>query len=468
MKKSTPSSRRSFLKKLSAGAAAAAVAPVAVAQGASSNQVTEYLPLVKKQAITANDRIRIALIGTGGMGIGDMQTALMVPGVEIVAACDLYDGRLTRAKELWGKDLFTTRDYRQILERKDVDAVINATTDHWHEKICIDAMRKGKHVYCEKPMVQKVEEGHNVIKVQKETGKVFQVGSQFVSSIIHAKAKELIKAGHIGEINFAEAQFDRHDAIGAWQYSIPPDASPQTVDWDTYLGTAPKRAWDPLRFFRWRNYQDYGTGVSGDLYVHLLSMLHFVTDSKGPNRVMATGGLRYWKDGRDVPDIHLGLFDYPKTAAHPEFNLALRANFVSGGGGNYLFRIVGSEGDVSISWDSLTVRRTPFPKAPGMSIGSFPEAMQEAYKREYNEKYAQRPEMVGPKDMVYKTPEGYKGDRYEHFVNFFDAIRHNKPVVEDATFGLRACGPTQAGNISYYEKRIVNWDPEKMRTSTKA
>lgn len=457
MKEETQDSRRKFLKKIGATAAAAAVIPSSLAQGGSEVQ---YLPLKKK--IAANDHIRIALIGTGGMGIGDTNTALQVGGVEVVAACDLYDGRLTRAKELWGKDLFTTKDYREILERQDVDCIINATTDHWHEAISLDAMKKGKHVYCEKPMVQKTEEGHRIIKMQKETGKVFQVGSQYVSSIIHAKAKELIEAGDIGEINFAEAQIDRHSALGAWQYSIPLDASPTTVDWDTYLGNAPKRPWDPLRFFRWRNYQDYGTGVAGDLYVHMLSMLHFVTGSKGPERVMATGGLRYWKDGRDVPDIHVGLFDYPQSAEHPAFNLVLRTNFVSGGGDNYLFRIVGSEGDISIGWDNLVVRRTPFPKAPGMSLGSFPEAMQEAYKAEYAKQYPQKPEMEGPKELIFKVPQGYKGDRHEHFVNFFDAVRNGTKVVEDATFGLRACGPTEAGNISYFEKRIVNWDPVNM------
>ncbi|RYZ47219.1 MAG: Gfo/Idh/MocA family oxidoreductase, partial [Sphingobacteriales bacterium] len=312
-------SRRSFLKTLGLAGTAAAAVPSSLAQAGTAPM---YLNLVKSHSSTAaNDKVRIGLIGTGGMGIGDTETALMVEGTEIIAACDLYDGRLRRAKELWGDGLFTTRDYRQVLERSDVDVIINGTTDHWHEKISTDAMRKGKHVYCEKPMVQKVEDGHTLIKVQKETGKVFQVGSQFASSIIIAKARELLKAGDIGELVFAEAQYDRHSAMGAWQYSIPPDASPQTVDWDTYLGTAKKREWDPKRFFRWRNYQDYGTGVAGDLYVHLLTTLHTITGSKGPNRVYASGGLRFWKDGRDVPDIHLAIFDYPKTAEHPEFNL---------------------------------------------------------------------------------------------------------------------------------------------------
>ncbi|WP_339903500.1 Gfo/Idh/MocA family oxidoreductase [uncultured Cyclobacterium sp.] len=455
--------RRKFLKKASGSAALVLGSPSVFAGAIKGGKTPTYLNLIKRKPIAANDNIRIAVIGTGGMGIGDVNTALMVDGVEVVAACDLYDGRLTRAKELWGADIFTTKDYREILERADVDAVINATTDHWHQKISLDAMDKGKHVYCEKPMVQRSVDGHEIIAKQKSTGLVFQVGSQYVSSIIHAKAKELLAAGEIGEINFAEAQIDRHSARGAWQYTVPLDASTDTVDWDTYISNAPKREWDPLRFFRWRNYQDYGTGVAGDLYVHMLSMLHFVTNSKGPERVQATGGLRYWKDGRDVPDIHLGLFDYPKTDAHPAFNLSLRTNLVSGGGNNFLFRIVGSEGDITIDFNGLKLRKTPFPKDPGMSLHSFPEAMQEALKAEHRKKYPQKAEMVGPNEFEFKVPSNYKGDRYEHFVNFFESIRNGKPVVEDAVFGLRASGPTEAGNISYFEKKIVGWDPIGMK-----
>ncbi|WP_293679032.1 Gfo/Idh/MocA family oxidoreductase, partial [Spirosoma sp. 48-14] len=144
------SSRRSFLKTLGLAGTAAAAAPAALAETTSSNAIAppQYLNLVRSHSSTAaNDKVRIALIGTGGMGMGDTQTALMVNGVEMVAACDLYDGRLRRAKELWGENLAVTKDYRQILERTDVDAIINGTTDHWHEKISSDAMRKGKHVY---------------------------------------------------------------------------------------------------------------------------------------------------------------------------------------------------------------------------------------------------------------------------------------------------------------------------------
>ena len=172
--------------------------------------------------------------------MGDAQTALRVPGVEIVAVADVYDGRLTRSKEMWGDAIFTTRDYREVLARADVDAVIIATPDHWHARMAIDAMKAGKDVYLEKPMVQDVDEGPRVIEAAQATERILQVGSQRVSSIIYAKARELFKSGAIGELNFVEAWWHRNSAMGAWQYTIPPDASTETCDWDRFLGDAPE------------------------------------------------------------------------------------------------------------------------------------------------------------------------------------------------------------------------------------
>ena len=351
-------------------------------------QSTAAAGLMAAQKVSANDRIRIALIGAGGMGSGDTRYELSYPGVELAAVCDIYDGRLTRAKENWGNHIFTTRDYREVLARKDVDTVIVATPDHWHSRITIDALDAGKDVYCEKPMVHYVKEGKDVIAAQQRSGRILQIGSQYVSSLVYQKARELLQAGAIGQLNMVEAWLDRNTAIGAWEYSIPPDASPDTVDWDRFLGNAPKVPFEPVRLFRWRNYQDYGTGVAGDLFVHLLSGLHFATRSLGPTRVMATGGLRYWKDGRDVPDVMLALLDYPKTDAHPDFTLALRVNFKSGvPEERFGFRFVGSEGVMNTSPAGVTISTTPPEAEPGYTIDTFPKAVQERFLADYHKKY---------------------------------------------------------------------------------
>ena len=300
-------SRRSFLRQASLTTAALGTAPYLLS--ASTNKVQLLHREYSFDQYGSNDHINIALIGSGIQGIYDTQAALMVDGVKIVAACDLYTGRLDRAKELWGNDIFVTRDYREILSRKDIDAVLIATPDHWHQTITAAALKAGKHVYCEKPMVQNFNQGQEIIKAQKDSGKICQIGSQGMASLGNEKAKELYEDGAIGDIVMLDMYNDRYSAEGAWQYPIPTDANNNTVDFDTFLGNAPKVPFDNNRFFRWRNYQDYGTGVAGDLFVHAFSTLNHVISSDGPNRAMATGGLRYWKDGRDVPDVSITLYD---------------------------------------------------------------------------------------------------------------------------------------------------------------
>ncbi|MEQ9442232.1 MAG: Gfo/Idh/MocA family oxidoreductase [Cyclobacteriaceae bacterium] len=458
----TPNHRRRFIKQL--GASAATLSGSAIALGATA---APFHILKPRQKISANDRINLACIGTGGMGFGDTHAALACSGVELVAACDCYDDRLVRAKEVFGDHITTTRNYQEILDNPDVDAVIIATPDHWHDRIAIEAMQKGKAVYLEKPMVQHIEEGHKVIQVQKETGQPLQVGSQFASSLTYHKARELYRAGEIGELNFAEAYFDRFSAIGAWQYSIPPNLSEKDIAWEQFLGDAPAHDFDPKRFFRWRNYQDYGTGIPGDLFVHLFTMLHFITSSTGPNRIMATGGLRYWEDGRDVADVMLGMFDYPETEHHPAFNFSLRVNFVDGSGGRSGIRMVGSEGEMALDWDQVTVRRKKLPHAPGMSIGTFSEKTQQAFTEWYDQEYLNKQmQMQEPKEKSYTIPEdyGYDGMRQDHFADLFQTMREGKgEVVEGPVFGLRAAGPALAANISHYEEKIVAWDPDNMQ-----
>ncbi|HVP47266.1 MAG TPA: Gfo/Idh/MocA family oxidoreductase [Bryobacteraceae bacterium] len=412
----------------------------------------------------ANDRVQVATIGLGGMGTEDTHSSTKVPGVELVAVADIYQGRLDHAKEIFGKNLFITRDYREVLARKDVDAVIIATPDHWHSQISMDAMNAGKDVYCEKPMVQRIDDGKKVIEAQQRTGRILQVGSQRVSSIVYQKAKELFRNGAIGELNMVEAWWDRNSALGAWQYSIPLDATPENIDWDRFLGRAPKVPFEPVRLFRWRNYRDYGTGVAGDLFVHLFSGMHFVTGAIGPTRVYATGGLRFWKDGRDVPDVMLGLYDYPATEAHPAFNLALRVNFVNGAGETSGFRFVGSEGIMRID-DGVTVSKQPRETEPGYTIETFTDAMQkellEAYRKQYPAP-AMNADSIRPQgEEKYLPPPDYS-DHLNHHTNFIEAVRTRKPVVEDPVFGFRAAGPALLSNLSYFEQRMCKWDPKTM------
>lgn len=407
------------------------------------------------------ETIQIALIGAGGMGQGDAKLATSLPGVNLIAACDVYDGRLQHMKEVYGKGLFTTRDYREILARKDVDAVIIATPDHWHSRISIDALGAGKHVYCEKPMVHAIEEGAAVIAAQNSSGKVFQVGSQYRSSLMYQKARELYKQKAIGKLNMVEAWLDRNTAMGAWEYTIPLDATPHTCDWDRFLGSAPKRPFDAARFFRWRNFSDYGTGVAGDLFVHLLTGLHTVTGSEGPTRIYATGGKRYWMD-RDVPDVMLATMDYPETEAHPAFNLILRVNFKSSlATDSFGVRFVGSDGSMTADFTSVKVNRTPRPDEFDYTIDSFSNKMQTDLSDAW---HASHPEVtltnVKPSDAEEYTSAD--NAHQQHHKNFYNSVRTGKPSVEDATFGLRAAGPALLTNESYFKKKVCHWDPQTM------
>jgi predicted dehydrogenase len=456
-------SRRGFLRLSASSLLAASVAPTTL--GSAFDEMAS----AGRQSVSPSDRIGLATIGMGIIGFINAEAALQLPGVELVAAADLYDGRLVRTREDFGKHIFTTRDYREILARPDVDAVVVATPDHWHRQIAIDAMEAGKAVYLEKPMVHSLEEGPPVIDVQRKTGAVLQVGSQHVSSAVYHQARKLYEEGAIGTLNMIEARNSRNSALGAWQYSLPLDASPETVDWDRFLGSAPYRPFDAERFFRWRNYWDYGTGLAGDLYVHLFTGIHYVLSSTGPISAQARGILSHWKDGRDVPDVMAGLYQYPETSAHPAFLLSLQTNFVDGSTGVPGLRFIGSEGVMSISGGGLTLTSTPMHHENENqivhgynSVRTFSREGQEAFARALRE----RPPAVSAvpridRSQEYRAPQGHSS-RLEHFKNFFASLRDGAPLVEDAVFGYRAAAPSLLANLSYLNNRIYFWNPENM------
>jgi predicted dehydrogenase len=445
-------SRRTFLK--SAAATTTLLAP-------NLHALAHPLSEPARQH-SANDTLQIALIGAGGQGQGDTHVATSIPGVKLVAVADCYTGRREHIKEVYGQDVFATRDYKEVLARPDIDAVIVATPDHWHKQVAIDAMKAGKDVYCEKPMIHLYSDGPEMIDAAKSTGQIIQIGSQRVSSLIYLKAKELIAAGAIGKLNMINAFWDRNSSIGAWNYTIPLDASTETCDWPQFLGTAPKIPFDAHQFFQWRKWKAYGSGVAGDLFVHLFSGTHFITNSHGPTRAMATGAIRYWKDGRNVPDVMLGLFDYPQG-----FNLSLHVNFVNGGEESEGFTFTGDEGTLQIAGNDIIVSQTPHERGPGLSVGTFTTAMQKEITAQYLEKYPPIHPTTEPaaRYTKYVAPAGYN-DSYDHFKNFFHSVRTRQQPVEDSTFGFRAAGAALLSNRSIEEDKIQHWDPEQMKLQT--
>ncbi len=463
MSKKIKSNRRKFIKAL--GSTSLLIGATPLFGNTTYNEIEERI-LLGKNRISTNDKIQIAAIGTGIMGHNNINSALKVPGVELIAACDLYTGRLQRIKEKYGKNVHTTRDYRELLNRKDIDAVLISTADVWHARIAIDAMESGKHVYLEKPMVKLINEGLPLIKVHKETEKVLQVGSQGVSGLAVAKAKELYRSGEIGKLNCIEAAYDRQSSLGAWQYTLPTDASPKTVDWDVFIAGTTNEKFDANKFFRWRNYKEFGTGVAGDLFVHLLSSIHVILDSHGPSKVYASGELSYWNDGRNVPDVMAAIMEYPEAPTHPEFQLTLRVNFASGKGPTNYVRFIGDEGVMELSGNSVTVNHSIMPEAPGIggwdALFTYPEAMQKKLLEIYNSKYTEKQKARPTKEPIKYVAENQDNHK-DHFINFFEGIRTGNPVIEGPEFGFRACAPCLLCNDSYFGQEIMNWDPVTMK-----
>ena len=371
--------------------------------------------------------------------------------MECVAACDLYDGRQTLAKEITGKPILTTRRYQELLDNKEIDCIINATPDHWHRKIVIDCCDAGKDVYCEKPMTHTVSEGFEMIDAEKRNKRIVQVGSQRPSSVVFAKAREIVEKGLVGDICLAEGLMGRNDPGGAWQYPIPPDLSPQTLDWDTWLGAAPKVPFNPMHYQRWRCWQAYGSGVAGDLFVHLLTGIHFITGiNVPPERALASGGLYRWKDGRDVPDVHATVFDYPKLQVSTRVTLNTETPEVT--------RIMGQGGLLEIRDGELTF--TPqdgLDHGPSFMSGTWPAALRRDYLANYRNEHPYQHDAQAQEVTRYTSPPGYNATR-EHLYTFFEAVRTRKPVLEDATFGNNTAIACHMANHAYFKKTMALWD----------
>ena len=290
-------SRRSFLKK-----AATAAAAVAAINPFKSPVYGQSKAPSTGRVIGANDRIVVGYIGIGGypsncpgMGLAHVESQkadAAQNNIAQAAVCDVYGVRNDHAKEAIGKsDVTTHKDYRKLLERKDIDAVLIATHDTWHAQCSIDAMNAGKHVYCEKPMTRYQDEAYEIYETTKRTGRIFQVGSQGCSAAAWHKAAEMIQTGKIGKLVWGQGFYCRNNPKGEWNYSIDPGANAQTVDWDLWLGKVHKKVpFNADHFFRWRKYYQYCTGLLGDLVPHRLFPLMLATGKpEFPKRVVCIG-----------------------------------------------------------------------------------------------------------------------------------------------------------------------------------
>jgi predicted dehydrogenase len=421
-------SRRRFLKSASAVAGASLLVP----------------RLAGAAALGANDRIRFGVIGCGGMGtghLGELVKRADDDNVQVVGVCDVYQRRLNRAKGISGAD--GTLDYRRLLDRDDIDAVLIATPDHWHAKIAIDAMASGKHVYVEKPMTHTVEQAIELREAVDRYGKLLQVGPQATGNDGTWLAREAIAAGRIGKITWAQGSYNRNARVCLFNehQKIDPSAGPDKtgddfVDWDMWLGhewgLAPKIPWNPEHFFRFRKYWPYNGGVATDLLYHKLAPLLLAIagpDGEYPLRVSATGGQYIEKDGRDIPDTFLMTVDYPSE--HSIFLVSTLTNDAQIGD-----RIYGKHG--TMDFDGTPVLR---------ANGDFAEEFKAANAGMTEARLEPKPR----RDM--------KG-------NFIDCIRGQGTLNCNVKLGAATMVAIKLAVESYRQSKMMHWDAQQERVAS--
>src|SRR5213594_801802 len=405
----------------------------------------------RPRRVAPSDTLRFGMVGVGMQGSGLLGDAIALPGVTCAAAADLYDGRHALAKEIAGPNLPATREYRRLLDDKTIDCIVAAVPDHWHRRMVVEAVSAGKDIYIEKPMSHSAADGVAMVDAVKKSGRILQVGSQRVSSQICAKAKEMVAQGMLGELTLVEGWLGRNDPTGAWEYPPPPDLSLKTLDWDTWQNDVPKRPLDANIFARWRCWKEYGTGVAGDLLVHLISGMMFMLGvNEPPRQAAAVGGIRHWKDGRNMPDVHGVLYYFGDLPVYMRLNLACEMPET--------YRIQGSRGLLEVG--GSTVSFTPqlgIDTYPSYYTGSFPRAMREEYLRRWHAENDEKLAKLPPQESIsYRMPDF--DDTRPHLANFFDAVRTRRPVVEDVVFGHNAALACHMANESYFRKSTVSWD----------
>ncbi|MBA3975803.1 MAG: oxidoreductase [Candidatus Solibacter sp.] len=389
--------------------------------------------------------VALGFIGSGIRGKGLIDEFKEVPGVRGIMVADIYDGCLQRAKEQLGPSIQTTRDYRRVLDNKDIQAVVIATPDHLHLQMVLDALSAGKHVYCEKPLTWTHSEGRKIIEAVNKSGKLLQVGSQGKTTTLVAKAREIITSGKLGKVNMVRLSEHRNNAEGAWIYPVPPDASEKTIDWPRFIGNSPMKPFDAKVFFRWRCWWEYSGGVATDLFVHQFTTLHEMLAVQRPASAASFGGIMKWNDGRTVPDVMQSVLQYPEG-----FIVDLYVNLANGSSRGRGIWVMGSEGTLQMTGEAVTVYPEPlFSDKQFYGSDYMPKAMRDAYLKSFDGK----PETQTRPEQVIKVERGPT-----HNALFIDALVNGRKSPESAEEGHNAASAAHLVNAAYRDNRRATWE----------
>ncbi|MBI2681577.1 MAG: Gfo/Idh/MocA family oxidoreductase [Candidatus Solibacter usitatus] len=418
--------------------------------------LTTAAALAANAQAAPNARIQVGVIGCGARAHELMEAIMQNPGTEIVGVVDAYKGRVERAIDRTKQRAKAYASHHDLLADRSIDAVVVATPDHWHKPIILDALAAGKDVYSEKPMTYKASDGREIIRAAQAGGRIVQVGSQGISSQSQRTAKEMIRAGKLGRVTMIRAAYNRNTASGAWIYPIPPDASPKTVNWDMFLGPAPKVPFSLERFFRWRCFEDYSGGIATDLFVHLCTTIHFLMDATMPARVVAMGELYRWKEQREVPDTLNAVLEYPQG-----FTVNLSCTFNNQSAGEGAFQFHGTEGTISLGFGTLAYTPENVIEDNNWIVESWPKALEDAY---YRDPKVIETEVAPARNRKKAETQVFKDSKsdstIEHFGHFFDSVRSRKPYWEDAVAGHHAAACAHLINLSVKQKKMTEWDFE--------
>jgi predicted dehydrogenase len=431
------SSRRTFL---GSSAALLSAAGQAAAKPSKKTPKPGIAARSATRVIGANDRINTGHIGVGGMGGSHVRAfydqSQKSRDIQVAAVCDIYTRRKERARtvaHLETKDVF--HDYRELLARPDIDAVLIASPDHWHAQMALDALAAGKDVYLQKPMTYTIEEARAVAEATKKFGRVLQVGSQGLSAATTHKMREVIERGELGELLWAQSTSSRNSILGEWNWRVEPEGTPETIDWKRWIGPAPNRPFSLERYFRWRKYWDYSGGIATDLFYHSLGPILFAMGAQFPTCVTANGGIYVQKD-REVPDT------YASTIEYPGFYIALSGSMANAAGvRHHGLAIYGHKATLSL--DSGKVVVTP----EALTIGSF-----------------DKKKAVQPK--IYEVPLAAESHR-AHTDNFFACMRSRKAPNLNADLGYQIMAAIRLGVDAYRDRQAKLFDPKAAHPASK-